>query len=174
MHKGATMNKRFASPQFILRLLIACGISLLIALGSSTAIAASNSDACTWLKPSDLSALFGGTPISKSNGSSCRWTASASNKTLIVANVTPKNTYGAPMQVIFASAQKNAHDTGKVTNESGLGDKAFSVVSDSGMVVLMIIRHDRLLQLQYVTGSSATAKDVDELMPIAKKAIVAF
>lgn len=160
--------------QFFFRLLSACGINLLIALGPSTAIAASNSDACTWLKPSDLTTLLGGTPTSNSNGSACRWTASGSNKTLMVANVTPKKTYGAPMETVFAGARQNAHNTGKVTDEAGLGDKAFAVVTDSGLIALTIIKQKRLLQLQYVTRAPATAKDIGALRTVAKKAIAAF
>ena len=168
------MNKQLTSTRLFIRLIGILGISLLIASDATTAIAASNSDACTWLKPSDLTALLGGKPISNSSGSACRWNASGSNKTLMVANVTPKNTYGATMEAVFAGARQNAHDSGKVTDEAGLGEKAFSVVTDSGMVMLMIIKQKRLLQLQYVTGASATAKDLGALRPVAKKAIAAF
>jgi hypothetical protein len=168
------MNKKLTFPRFFFRLLCACGLSLLMAAGSSTATAASNSDACALLQSSDLSALLGGTPISNSNGSACRWTASGSKKTLMVANVTPNNTYGASMEAIFASARQNAHSTGKVTDESELGDKAFAVVTDSGLVALTIIKQKRLLQLQYVNGVTVTAKDIGALRSVAKKAIGAF
>jgi hypothetical protein len=41
-------------------------------------------------------------------------------------------------------------------------------------VALMMLKQGRLLQLQYWTGAAGTAKDLDALRPVAKKAITAF
>jgi len=166
------MNRQFKSPQFIFRVLNACGISLLIALGSSTAIAASVSDACALLKASDLTGLLGGKVTAKNNAGSCAWTASGSKKKLIAVQY--KKSGGVPVEMVYMGARQNAPQTGKVTDESGLGDKAFSVVDKAGMVVLMLMKNGRLLQFQYRTGAIPTVKDVDALRPVAKKAIAAF
>src|SRR5664279_112896 len=133
------------------RPLLACVISLFIASGFSTAIAGSDPDACTLLKASDLTTLLGGTPIANSNVTACRWTASGSNKKLIVAKM---NLHGKE-EMAYAGARQNAQKGGsKVTDEAGLGDKAFLVVEDSGIAILMIIKQGRLLQLQYVTEAT--------------------
>ncbi len=153
------------------RLLLACGISLFIASGFSTAIAGSDSDACALLKASDLTTLLGGTPIANSNVSACRWIASGSNKKLIVAKM---NLHGKE-EMAYAGARQNAQKNGgKVTDEAGLGDKAFSVVEDSGIAILMIIKHGRLLQLQYMTEATITERDLGSLRSVAKTAIAAY
>jgi hypothetical protein len=82
-------------------------------------------------------------------------------------------TPGVSSEMAFAGARQNAHRTGKVTDEAGLGDKAFAVMG-SGGVVLMIIKQGHLLQLQYMTGTAGTAKDLDALRSVAKKAIAAY
>ncbi len=73
----------------------------------------------------------------------------------------------------YKGARQNAHNTGKVTDESGLGDKAFSVAG-KGLLVVMIVKNGRLLQLQYMSEAGASAKDLDALRLIAKKAVAAF
>lgn len=164
------MHKQITSPRFFFRLLYACGICLFIASGSSTAIAASNSDSCALLKPADLTALLGGTVTATNNAGACSWTASGSKKKLIAAanlNTVP------PAEMVFAGARNGAAKGDKVTDEAGLGDKAFSVMPSYGIAMFML-KHGRLLQLQYLTGAAGTAKDLDALRPVAKKAIAAF
>jgi hypothetical protein len=77
--------------------------------------------------------------------------------------------------MVFAAARKSAARNGAVTvtDEPGLGDKAFASLESFG-VALMMLKQGRLLQLQYWTGAAGTAKDLDALRPVAKKAITAF
>jgi hypothetical protein len=166
------MKRQFAFPDSFKRLFYACGTFLLILAGSTSAIAASNSDACALLKPTDLTGLLGGKVTAKNNAGSCAWTASGSKKKLIAVQY--KKSDGVPVEMVYMGARQNAPQTGKVTDESRLGDKAFSVIDKAGMVVLMIIKNGRLVQFQYRTGTVPTAKDVDALKPITKKAIAAF
>jgi hypothetical protein len=166
------MNKQPASTRSLLRLIGQFGIGLLIASAYSTAIAASNSNACSWLKPAELTGLLGGTVTAKNNAGSCAWTASGSKKKLIAVQY--KQLAGVPVEMAYMGARQNAPQTGKVTDESGLGDKAFSVVDKAGMVVLMLIKNGRMIQFQYWTGAAPAAKDLNALRPIAKKAIAAF
>ena len=165
------MNKQLTSPQFFFRLLCACGISLLIGSGFSAAIAAPNSDdACALLKPADLTTLLGGTPIATNNRGNCSWTASGSTKKLLVLKY---KIAGPGAEMAFAGMRKNIAKGDKVTDEAGFGDKAFASQASFG-VVMMIIKQGRLLQLQYHTGAAGTAKDLNALRPIAKKAVAAF
>jgi hypothetical protein len=168
---GAIMNKQHTSPRPFFRLLSAGAVCLLIGSGFSSAIAAPNADACALLNSADLTTLLGGMATAKGNaGGGCNWTASGSKRKLLAINY--KNHAGFPSEQMYMGARQNAH--GKVTDESGIGDKAFSVMPGSGLVVMIMIKHGRMLQLQYWTGTPETAKDLDTLRPVAKKAIAAF
>ena len=164
------MNKQLIPALFFFRLLRACAVCMLIGFGSSSAIAAPNSDACALLNPADLTTLLGGTPIAKSIRGNCSWTASGSKRKLLA--IIYKNT-GPNAEMAFAGMRKNVAKDGKVTDEAGLGDKAFAATASFG-VVLMTLKHGQLLQLQYWTGAAGTAKDIEALRPVAKKAIAAF
>jgi hypothetical protein len=128
------------------------------------------SDSCALFKPGDLTTLLGGTPVAKPNATSCSWTAAGSKSKLIAIKYA--NT-GMAAEMAFAGARKNAAKGGTVTDEAGLGDKAFARMESFG-VSLVIIKQGRLLQLQYGAGVTGTAKDLDALLPVAKKAIAAF
>lgn len=127
-------------------------------------------DSCALLKPDDLTTLLGGTPTAKPSGDSCSWTASDSTSNLITIKYAST---GMAAEMAFASARKNAAKGGTVTDEAGLGDKAFARLGSTG-VVLIMIKQGRLLQMQYKTGAAGTAKDLDALRPVAKKAIEAY
>ena len=133
-------------------------------------------DPCALLKPTDLTKLFGATPIAKSTrrGGGCSWTASGSKREF---NAIIDKLTGPDTETVFMFGRTFAMDAAKsggvtVTDEAGLGDKAFSSMDSSG-VVLTIIKQGRLLHLQYFT-KGATAKDLDALRPVAKKAIEAL
>jgi hypothetical protein len=164
------MNKQLTPPQFFFRLLCACGISLLITLSPSAVIAAPNSDACALLKPSDLTTLLGGTPIAKPNMGNCSWSTSGSKRKLMAIKY---KAAGPGAEMAFAGMRNNVAKDGKVTDEAGIGDKAFAATASFG-VALMMLKHGRLLQLQYMTGAAGTAKDLGMLRPVAKKAVAAF
>ena len=129
------------------------------------------SEGCGLLKPADLNALLGGTPIAKPNGGACNWTVPGTSRKLIAAKL---KATGKTAKMEFAAARKGAAKVGRiVTDVAGLGDKAFASLEPYG-VALMMLKKDRVLQLQYWTGAAGTAKDLDALRPIAKKAIAAF
>jgi hypothetical protein len=138
-------------------------------------------DPCALLKPTDLTKLFGATPIAKSTrrGGGCSWTASGSKREL---NAVIDNVTGPDAETVFMFGRTFAMNAAKsggltVTDEAGLGDKAFSSMDFSG-VVLKIIKHGRLLDLQYYPNGpftkGTTAKDLDALRPVAKKVVEAF
>lgn len=130
------------------------------------------SGGCALLKPADLTTLLGGTPIAKPNAGGCIWTASGSTRKLVAIKY---KATGPAAEMAFAGARRNAGKDGKVvTDEAGLGDKAFASLESFG-VALVMFKQGRLLQLQYWTGAAAgTAKDLQALRPVAKKAISAF
>jgi hypothetical protein len=76
----------------------------------------------------------------------------------------------------FAGMRESLQKRGEVTDEPGLGDKAFSSVDmKSGMAVLVIIKHGQLIQLQYwSTAEPLSAADLDGLRIVAKKIIAAL
>lgn len=166
------MTKFITPATLLFRLLRSCAACILIASVTPTAIAASNADACALLKPSDVSVLLGGTPTPSSNVTACRWTSNGSNKKLIVAKMNMKSP--GKIDMAYTGARQNASVIGKVSDESGLGDKAFSVVGESGFIALTIIKQGRMLQLQYMTEKSGSAKDLAALRTVAKKAVEAF
>ena len=166
------MNIHLISPRPFFRQLSACVVCLLISAGFTVAIAAPKPDSCALLKPSDLATLLGGTVVAKGNaGGGCNWTASGSHRKLAAINY--RHT-GRAAEMAFMGYRQNADKTGKVTDESGIGDKAFSIISGSGLVTMMMIKQGRLLQLMYVTGAPDTVKDLAALRPVATKAIAAF
>jgi hypothetical protein len=61
----------------------------------------------------------------------------------------------------------------KVSDEDGLGDKAFSGQVSFG-VVFVVLKQGRLLQIQYWTGSQGTSQDVAALRPVVQKVVTAF
>jgi hypothetical protein len=137
----------------------------------STQPLGAESDGCALLKPSDLTTTLGGTPIASPNPGGCIWTASGSTKKLVALKY---RATGPAAEMAFAGARGNAGKDGKVvTDEAGLGDKAFTSLESFG-VVLVMFKQGRMLQLQYWTGAAGTAKDLQALRPAAKKAIAAF
>jgi hypothetical protein len=128
------------------------------------------SDRCGLLKPAELTTLLGGTVVAKSLGGACKWTAAGSAKKLIAAKMMVT---GPAAAMALAGARNGAARDGTVTDEGGLGDKAFSSLTSFG-VALVTLKQGRLLQLQYWTGAAGTARDLATLRPVAKKAIAAF
>jgi hypothetical protein len=82
---------------------------------------------------------------------------------------------GAPAEQAYAGARKNAdrEGAGKVVEEAGLADRAFSVRTSVG-VTLVAVKQGRLIQLQLATGAPGTPGDVEALRPVAGKALAAF
>ncbi len=129
-------------------------------------------DACALLKPADLTALLGGSPIAKSSTGGCTWSAAGSPKKLLA--MSPRAA-GPDATMAFMGARNAAAKGGTVTvtDEVGLGDKAFASLESFG-VALVMLKQGRLLQLQYWAGAAGTAKDLNALRPVAKRAIAAF
>jgi hypothetical protein len=130
------------------------------------------SDSCALLKSFDLSMLLGGPTTAKSDAGACTWTAAGSPKKLMAAAMTSA---GPAAEMAYAGARQAAAKGGTVpvTDEPGLGDKAFAVQTSFGVAMVML-KGGRLLQLQYWTGAAGTAADVAALRPVARKAIAAF
>ena len=64
-------------------------------------------------------------------------------------------------------------DDAKVSDETGVGDRAFSGQVSFG-AIFVVLKQGRLLQLQYWTGNQGTGEDVAALRPLVKKAVAAF
>jgi hypothetical protein len=131
-------------------------------------------DAGSLLKPEHVAPLLGGTPkyTLTPKGQTCTWTGAIPNRKLIL--LTYKDTR-VPVEFAYMGAHKNAQEKGnnKFSDESGIGDKAFSVQESFG-TVFMVLKNGRMLQFQYWTGGEGTLQDVADLKPIVKKAVSAF
>lgn len=130
-------------------------------------------DACALLKAGDVASLLGGTPTQKSGpeGQACTW-ASPGKKLILL---TYKKLSGVPGEAAFTGARNNAQtmDDAKVSDETGVGDRAFSAQVSFG-AVFVVLKQGRLLQLQYWTGSQGTSQDVAALRPLVEKAVAAY
>ena len=154
------------SPNLLLGGLVLCSLLLPVR------VLRAQSGGCGLLKPADLTTLLGGTVVAKPVGNACNWSTASGTKKLL--SIAPKAA-GPAAAMAFAGARKGAAKGGAVTvtDETGLGDKAFASLTSFGVVVMML-KQGRMLQLQYHAGAAGTAKDLDTLRPVAKKAIAAF
>jgi hypothetical protein len=132
-------------------------------------------DACALLKSGDVAPLLGGTPTQTATpeGGACTWKGATAGYKLIV--LTYKNIGGVPGEGAFMGARMGAQASqdAKVSDETGIGDRAFSGQVPFG-AVFVVLKQGRLLQLQYWTGSQGTSQDVAALRPIVQKAVAAF
>jgi hypothetical protein len=132
-------------------------------------------DACALLKAGDVAPLLGGTPTQTATpeGGACTWIGATAGHKLIV--LTYKNMAGVPGEGAFMGARMGAQasEDAKVSDETGIGDKAFSGQVSFG-AIFVVLKQGRLLQLQYWTGSQGTSQDVAALRPVVLKAVAAF
>jgi hypothetical protein len=162
-----------ASETSRLRALILGTLALVVLVAGAQPLPA-QTDACALVKAGDAAALLGGTPTSKATpeGRTCTWTGPVAGRKLLI--LTYKNA-GVPGEAAFIGAHRGAQadQNAKVSDEIGLGDKAFSSQTSFG-AVFVILKQGRLLQLQYWTGSQGTSQDVAALRPIVQIAVAAF
>jgi hypothetical protein len=141
------------------------------ALGISAALAHAQTDGCAVLKLADAAALLGNGTTAKAAGAGCTWTSADGKRKLIVNR---PGGAGLPGALMFAGSRTEAgKGSAKVSDEAGIGDRAFAVLETFG-VVLTILKQDRLLQIQYFGNAAGTAKDLDALRPVAKAAAAAL
>lgn len=131
-------------------------------------------DACALLKADEVAPLLGGTPTHTATpeGQACTWIGAVAGRKLVV--LTYKNV-GVPGDAAFMGARKGAEasENAKVSDETGIGDRAFSGQVSFG-AVFVVLKQGRVLQLQYWTGSQGTTQDVAALRPVVQKAAAAF
>ncbi len=163
-----SQNAKMAWPRF----LILGALTVAVLVTQATPLQA-KTDACALLKAADMAALLGGTPTNTTTPEkmTCTWTGSNAKRKLLI--LTYKEM--VPGNVMFMGARQGAQgqEGAKVSDESGIGDKAFSVQESFG-VVFMVLKQGHVLQLQYWTGGHGTSQDVAALRPVVKKAVAAF
>lgn len=150
-------------------------LSLLLLSSTLTPHAAlAQGGACALLKSADVAPLVGGAPSSKpsSTGQGCSWSGAKPKHKVVV--LTYKN-QGVPPEMAYMGARRSAEAGGeaKLSDETGIGDKAFSGQVSFG-ALFVVLKKGRVLQLQYWTGSRGTSQDVDALRPVVRKAVAAF
>jgi hypothetical protein len=130
-------------------------------------------NACALLKPGDAAPLLGGTakPAASPEKMVCTWTGANAKRKLIV--ITYKKE--VPGEVAFMGARRGTQGDKdiKMVDETGIGERAFSAQASFG-AFFIVLKHGRLLQLQYWTGAQGTSRDVAALRPIVKRAVAAF
>lgn len=126
---------------------------------------------CALLQPADLTPLLAKPGAGKANGPGCTWSG-AGGKKLIVSWTRPAV---ADLPRALAEARKeSAEDPGdKVTDETGIGEKAFSVRSSFG-VALIALKGGRLINFMFMAGAPGTEKDLAAMRQVARKAVAAF
>lgn len=166
------MNSRTATTRWR-RAIVLGGLTLAAAMLRPEPLLA-NTGACALLKAGDVAPLLGGTPTHKATpeGQACTWNGSNPKRKLMV--LTYKNR-GVPPEAAFMGARKGAQagENAKVSDETGIGDRAFSGQVSFG-AVFVVLKQGRLLQLQYWTGSHGTSQDVAALRSVVRKAVAAF
>jgi hypothetical protein len=131
-------------------------------------------DACDLLKVSDVTPLLGGTPVSQGSpgGQVCTWKGADPKRKLMVITYRAE---GPGAEAAFGGARHGAQADAeaKVSDETGIGDQAFSAQVSFG-AIFVVLKKGRLLQLQYWTGDRGTSQDLEALRPVAMKAVAAF
>ncbi len=130
------------------------------------------SDACTLLKPGQVAALLGEAATATPSAGACIWKDATGKRKLTAARL---RAAGPAATMAYAGARQSASEGGPaaVTDEPGIGEKAFSSLQSFG-VVLVILKQGHLLELQYWTGAAGTPQDQAALRPVAKLASAAF
>lgn len=130
--------------------------------------------ACALVKAADVAVLLGGTstPTATPQGQGCVWKGADPQRKLAVLSY---RNVGVSGEMAFTGARNAAgrEPESKVTDENGIGDKAFSITPSFGAAFVMV-KGGRMLQLQFWTGARGTAKDRDALRVVARKAVAAF
>jgi hypothetical protein len=153
---------------FTVSTLRCCVATALLAV-SATHVRA-QSPACAAIAASDVAPIVGAAPM-KTTAAGCSWNGGKDHYIMILDN-TPRMA-GMPVDAMFNAARGAASQNGTVTDESGLGDKAFLAVSSSGVAALQMLKKGRLLQVQMWDGSAPSAANLKLLRAIAAKAIAA-
>ena len=153
-------------PFSALRILAATAILAV----SSTNLHA-QSAACAAITASDVAPIVG-TASMKPNAAGCSWNRDKDHYVMILEN-TPR-VQGMPVDAIFTAARNAASRSGTVTDESGLGEKAFLSISSSGVTALQMSKKGRLLQVQLLDGAASSGANLKLIRAIAAKAIAAF
>jgi transcriptional regulator of nitric oxide reductase len=122
---------------------------------------------CALLKPADLAPLLGAATAGEPSGTACNW--SAGSKQLTIARLKPP---GGDLSGSFTEARKSAAEDPefKVSDEKGIGLRAFTVRSPVG-VALVALQGGQLLNLMFNTGKPGTVQDAAALKQVAKKAL---
>lgn len=148
----------------------ACSIAALL-IGTQPLAAQVN--ACSLVKAADVAVLLGGpatcSPAPK--GTSSVWKGTDPHRKLAILTYSNR----VPGEMLYMGARNGAvkDSKAKFAEETGLGDKAFSITPSFGAAFVML-KGGRVLQLQLYTGAQGTAKDRDALRVVARRAITAF
>ncbi len=166
------MNLRTAARGSFRTLLLAALMLPALALTPRALLAQGN--ACALVKAADAAALLGASPTQKPTpgGMGCTWSSAKGPRRIAV--LIYKN-QGVPPEMAYMGARRGAEagDDAKISDETGLGDKAFSGQVSFG-VTFVVLKHGRVIQLQYWTGGHGGPKDVAAFRPVVQKAVAAF
>jgi hypothetical protein len=136
---------------------------------SAANLRAQSAAACAAISESDLAPFVGSAPMESSPGG-CSWNADKNHFLQILDNSPKTRDVAAVFNMTRAATSKNQ----TVTDESGLGDKAFLSIATSGLATFQILKKDRFLQVQMWVGAQPSVANLTLLRVIAAKAIAAF
>jgi hypothetical protein len=113
-----------------------------------------------------------GSAAMKASPRGCSWKSDKGHWVMILDN-TPRST-SMPAPTMFDAAKSGAARDGTVTDEPGLGDKAFLAISSSGVAALQVLKGNRLLQVQAWTGAAPSQATLALVRKIAARAVAAL
>jgi len=152
---------------------IALGIMVLLAASDLTAAEA---NLCSLLAPADVMPLLG---VAQSgtlgaSGLTCIWgdmSGMGGKRGLMIQAPSVHGGAAAAYNAVHAKETKNYPTQTK--NEPGIGDQAFSALKNYG-VMIMVLKNDRVLQLQYSISKGGSDSDLVALREVTRKAVAAF
>ena len=145
---------------------------IVAAIGATSARSLAQTSACSAISADDVSPIVGGA-ASKASPLGCSWRGIEEHYVMVFDN-TPHSKLMA-VSAMYLQARKAAEQIGTVNDESGLGDKAFlAVATTTGVTSVLMLKGERLLQVQLWTGDLPTSGNLDLIRKIAKKAIAKF
>ena len=125
---------------------------------------------CRLVDSADVISLFGQSADPKVHPVSgdCMWGAVGVDRRGLTMSISVRDT--AITNVGYTRGHELAANNGPITDEPGLGDRAYSAVVSFGAEIT-ILTQGQIVQLRYANGVPGSAADVTRLRPVAANVV---
>jgi hypothetical protein len=132
--------------------------------------AAAQVSTCRLVDSADVISLFGQSADPKVHPVSgdCMWGAVGVDRRGLTMSISVRDT--AITNVGYTRGHELAANNGPITDEPGLGDRAYSAVVSFGAEIT-ILSQGQIVQLRYANGVPGTPADVARLRPVAANVV---